>query len=193
MNMNRKWMGWTLGVLGFFGTLTAANALNFAQGDDGTGSNGIKVVERGEPGAGKAAFAGRHGRRMAAAHFLQKLNLTDAQRALALQQALNTQPIVDQARRDTARILVAAEDARSKGQKVDVREQLKTVRQQTLAKLEPMAQQLIASLTPDQHKMIEDASTKRGQAFDEKRLVRRTAILLSRPMTAAILEARLGR
>ena len=183
-----KSMAWTLGVLGVCTVFSAAAAAGDASG----GSNGTQVVERGA----KEAPAGRreHGaRRQALVRFVRKLGLTDAQESLALQQTKSAQPIVEQARRDAARILVDADAARTRGEKVDVRAQLKSLRQATLAKLEPMAQQVLASLSPEQHKMIEDASTKRGGTFDEARLVRRTAIALSRPMTAAILEAHLAR
>jgi hypothetical protein len=181
------WIGCALGVLGLCGTLTAASVV----GDtlDGTGAK--NRVERGEQALQRGR--GRHGaHRVALARFVNKLNLTDAQRGLALQEARGTQPIVDQARRDAARILVAAEDARAGGQTVDVRAELKSLRQQTFEKIAPMARQVLASLTPEQHQAIADAAAKHGRKVDEDRLVRRTAFLLTRPMTAAILEARLG-
>jgi hypothetical protein len=182
MNLSQK-MTWTLGVLGVCAMLSAAAVASDTNG----ATSGTSVAERGDSKPAQARHA-QSARRFAA--FVRKLGLTDAQRSLALQQAKSTQPIVEQARRDAAQILVDADAARSRGEKVDVRAELKSLRQATLTKLEPMAQQVIGSLTPEQHKIIEDASTTRGRTFDEARLVRRTAIALSRPMTAAILEAR---
>jgi hypothetical protein len=188
MKMNRNWIGWTLGLVAVCVTVTAAAALDNAVHT----TNGASAIEK----TTQPLASGGHGRamhRFAAARFLRKLGLSDAQRALALQEAKSTQPIVDAARRDAARILVDADDAKSRGERVDVRGELEALRGTTLAKLEPMAQRVIDSLSPEQRKTIEDASTKRGRAFDAKRLVRRTARLLARPMTAAILEARLTR
>jgi len=192
MKMNRNWIGSTLGLVAVCVTVTAATALdNVARATNDTPSGARAIETTAQP-----LTPGGHGRAMqrwAAARFVRKLDLSDAQRALALQEAKSTQPIVDAARRDAARILVDADDAKSRGDRVDVRGELEALRSATLAKLEPMAQRVIDSLSPEQRKTIEDASTKRGRAFDEKRFVRRTARLLARPMTAAILEARLTR
>jgi Spy/CpxP family protein refolding chaperone len=188
MKMNRKWIGWTLGVLALCGTLSAASAVNDAL--DATDAN--STIERGE-GFWQRMRA-RHGaQRRALVRLVQKLGLSDAQCGLALQESRNTQPIVEQARREAARILIDAEDAGKSGRSSDVRERLKILRQQTFRKIEPMARQVVAALTPEQRQMIEAEASKHGRSFDEERFVRRTAFLLARPMTAALLEARLGR
>jgi Spy/CpxP family protein refolding chaperone len=188
MKMNRSWIGWTLGILGLCGTLSAAGAA----GEGQTGSGTRSALERGD--GFRQGSKDHHGaRRRAVSGFLRHLNFSDAQRGLALQAARNAQPIVEEARREAARILVQAEDAGQNARSSAVREQLKSLRQQTFQKIEPLARQVVAALTPEQRQRIEDAARKHGRTFDEDRLVRRTARLLARPMTEALLEARLAR
>jgi hypothetical protein len=186
MKLNRTWIGWTLGILCVCGMLNAAHAVAaFVDGGAGAAASGKHFWQR--------MRAGRGAREATLLHFIDKLGLSDAQRGAALQEARAAQAIVEGARRDAARILVSAREAKKSGQNVDARAELKALRQRTRAQLEPLGRQVVASLTAEQHQMIVDENTRHGRTFDEQRLVRHTASLLARPMTVALLEASLTR
>jgi hypothetical protein len=188
MKFNRTWIGLTLGLAcacGMLGTAYAFSALADDAGATSAFASGKHFWQR--------MRAGRGARQAAVLHFVDKLGLSDAQRGLALQEARAAQAIVEQARRDAARILVIAHDARKSGQTVDARAELKALRQRTQAQLEPLGRQVVGSLTAEQRQLIVDENARRGRTFDEARLVRRTASLLALPMTVALLEARMTR
>jgi len=130
----------------------------------------------------------RRGHRLSALKLAESLQLSDAQRQLALDKARAAAPIAEQTRRDAARILV---DRASAGRDA-TREKLRALRAEVAGKLLPLAKEVVASLTPEQRAKIQEAAAKHGRAFDEARFERRVARMLARPMTAALLEAKLS-
>lgn len=159
-------------------------------GDDGSGG-----------GFGKRAhmrrfLEARRDRRGKVAKFIESLQITDAQRQLMLDKARAAEPIAAEARKELARILVAAQDAGKTGDPAEARraahEKVRGLKEATLAKLEPLAKEIVASLSPDQRKKFEEAAARHGRTFDEARLVKRLSRWLTRPMTVPMLEARLA-
>lgn len=195
MKMTRTWIGWTLRVLCLCGTLSAAGAASDAVGSTRAAlgvTDRSGGLERGD-GSGERHHARPGAERRGALRLLRRLDLSDDQCGLALQESRSARAIVEQARREAARILIEAEDAGNGARSDDVRARLESLRQETSAKLAPLARQVLATLTPEQHRRIEEHAARRGRSFDEQRLVRRLSFLLARPMTTALLEARLDR
>ena len=169
-------------------------------------------------GAGRhgGRHAGRHGERRAelrerfrqgvtqrrrkAADFLASLQSTDEQRRVVLEQAKAAAPIVRAAREEARGLIAKAWAAATKDGTIDrkaareaVKEQLKALRERTRAQVEPMAKQVVATLTPEQRATIQAHAAKHGRTVDDAKLAKFAAHLITRPMTAAYLEARLAR
>lgn len=163
-------------------------------------------------GARAGGLRGRHGvarekfgkamkeRRRKAVEFLATLGVTDEQRRLVLEKARAAAPIVETAKDEARRIVAQAWAAAAKDPATDrkaLREKTKAdlvaLREKTRASIEPLAKEVVASLTPEQRKKFEEAAAKRGRTIDDAKLTKFAAHLISRPMTVAYLEARLGR
>jgi hypothetical protein len=129
--------------------------------------------------------------------FLDTLQVTDAQRAVALEEARAAEPIAREARREASRIRFEARrgphtrDGRAARE--EIRGRMKDLHDRTLVQLEPLARRVLSTLTPEQRTKLTDAAAKRGKSLDEARLVKITSWLLTRPMTASRLEARRSR
>lgn len=145
-------------------------------------------------GPPRQRLALRHERR---ARLLDRIQWTDAQRELALQQARAAQPIVARARRDRERIRIEAREAARSGERSEVREaaraQLRALRDSRRSALEPLARPLLAALTPEQRRTLEELAAKRGRTLSEEQLMRRIERVLARRRTVPKLEAQLGR
>ena len=131
---------------------------------------------------------------------LASLQVSDEQRHTVLEKARAAAPIVsagkDEARRIVAQAWAAAAkdpNADRKALRESVRTQLRALREKTRGQVEPLAKDVVASLTPEQRAKLEAAAAKHGRTLDDARLVRRTARMLSRPMTVPYLEARLAK
>ncbi|MCY2961523.1 MAG: hypothetical protein NTY35_15275 [Planctomycetota bacterium] len=148
----------------------------------------------GEPGqharrGAEARFerhAGRHGGRFAQARkFVRELELTDAQRDLARQEAQLVGPAA-RAAREEARAIVQAARARAQGgdregARAEAREQLKLLRERTRAEFTPHGRALIQSLTPEQRARIDARLAERGKTFDVDKASERVGRWLARP------------
>ena len=153
-------------------------------------------------------------RRQRFMEFLGSLQATDEQRRIVLDKAKAAEPIVAAARAEARRTIAQAWVAASKDGAVDrkalresLRTQLKSLRERTRTQIEPLAKEVVAALTPDQRTKILAAAANRhartgadpgaapgaAPASDDEKLTRFAAFLISRPMTIAYLEARLGR
>lgn len=108
-----------------------------------------------------------------ARRFVRELDLTDAQRALARQEAQALAPAAKAAREEARGILDAARERRRggdrEGAREQAREQLKGLRERTRAEFTPHGRALIQSLTPEQRARIEARLAERGRTFDAER------------------------
>lgn len=131
---------------------------------------------------------------------LTSLGVTDEQRRTVLEKARAAAPIVSGAKDEARRIVAQAWAAAAKDPSADrkairesVRAQLKALRDKTRGQVEPLAKEVVAALTPEQRAKLDAAAAKHGGTVDEARLVRRAARMISRPMAAPYLEARLAK
>jgi hypothetical protein len=163
-------------------------------------------------GARAGKLRGRHGaarekfgkamkqRRQRVVQFLATLEITDEQRRLVLEKARAAAPLIETAKGDARRIIAQAWAAAAKDAAIDrkalketTKAQLVALREKTRAAIEPLAKEVVASLTPEQRKKVEEAAAKHGRTVDDAKLTKFAAHMISRPMTIAFLEARLGR
>ena len=128
----------------------------------------------------------------------RSLAFTDAQQRTALEKARAAQPILAEARKELARVLV--QDEQPAGQTTDAstqrgakRDAVRDLRRRTAEKQAPLAKDFLATLTPEQRAKIEGFAAARGRKVDDEKLTRRVAHWLARPMTAEVLEAKLGK
>ncbi len=139
-------------------------------------------------------------RRQGVVKLLATLDVTDDQRRLVLEKARAAAPIVETAKDEARRIVAAAWASAAKDPAID-RKALKVatkaglvaLREKTRSSIEPLAKEVVASLTPEQRRMVEEAAAKHGRTAGEAKLVKFASRIISRPMTIAYLEARLGR
>jgi hypothetical protein len=116
--------------------------------------------------------------------FLKKLDATDAQRQLAIDEARAVRPIAADARAEGRRIRADARRANPgdpAAARAAARPKLLALREQTLDDLRPHARRVLASLSADQRKTIEDAARARGKQPSEERLEKVVSWLLTRP------------
>jgi Spy/CpxP family protein refolding chaperone len=123
--------------------------------------------------------------------FLRTLQLSDAQKSVALEQARAADPIAHSARVEASRIRAQAlrdhpEDRAAARE--EMRGQLKNLRQQTLEQLRPLAKRVLSTLTPEQRTKLADAAKKRGRTVDESRMENVTSWLLTQPGVRGRLE-----
>jgi hypothetical protein len=112
---------------------------------------------------------------------LHALQLSRAQQEQALAVARSAQPIARDLRQQ-----IRAE--RDQG-RAHVRELVRDAFQ----RLRPQVHALIATLTPEQRAQLEARAQRHGRTFDEARLERRLAFLLSRPGAVQRIERKLER
>ena len=197
-------------ALGAAGTLTAATAV----AQDGTaprareGRGGALRQEFGRSGAqGARRFRMKHRMQRVAAvrqRLAETMQWTPDQQRLALEKARAAQPIVAEARKELARILAqgapgantdgtgeAGKAAKQTGRKAQ-RDAVRTLRHATAEKLAPLAKDVVAGLTAEQRAKLEGFAAARGRKLDDGKLTKRISKWLARPMTADLLEARLG-
>jgi hypothetical protein len=127
--------------------------------------------------------AHRHGRGELG-RFLKKLDVTDAQRQLVLDEARAAAPIAHDARVEGLRIRADAQRANPNdpaAARAAARPKLLDLRERTLDSLRPLARRVLASLSADQRKTIEDAARARGKTPSEDRLEKVVSWLLTRP------------
>src|SRR5262249_38908359 len=97
--------------------------------------------------------------------FLRALHLSDAQKAVALEQARAADPIARSARVEAAKIragaLRAHPDDRAAARE-EMRGRLKDLRQRTLEQIRPLAKRVLSTLTPEQRTKLADAAKKHG-------------------------------
>lgn len=192
MTIKMNGLSLTLAALAL-GTLLAATAI--AQESTGHGRHDGQGQDD-HPGRRQRPHGRRHHRRPPVPNgFLRSLEITDAQRGIALQEARLAAPIAESARDEARRILARAwAQAQNGGDRQALREsvraQIKTLRENAFTNVEPLARRLLSTLTPEQRARIEAAAKARGRSVDEDRLVRRAAFLLTRRMTVPMLEAR---
>ena len=192
MRPTKNWLT-TLAVA----TVLGAGIATAAAGDDGPpsrhrgGRHGRADVDRRTPGGRMRARMGHI--RKARREFVQSLAFTDAQQRTALERSRAAQPIVAEARKELARIAVASRSAEqpSAGREAR-RDAVRDLRKRTAERLAPLAKDLLATLTPEQRAKIEGFAAARGRKVDDDKLTRRIGRWLARPMTADLLEAKLG-
>lgn len=153
----------------------------------------------GQARSGEQRFGARHGeatlfekraeRRTAARKFVRARDLTEAQRALARQEAEALAPAA-RAARDEARSIVEAARARARGgdregARAAAREQLKALRERTRAEFAPHGRAVIQSLSPEQRARIEARLAERGKTFDVERASERLGRWMARPRVQA--------
>ena len=120
--------------------------------------------------------------------FLKRLDATDAQRQVALDEARAAQPIAHDARVEGLRIRAEARSAHPNdpaAARAAARPKLRELRERTLDTLRPHAQRVLASLTADQWKKIDDAARARGKEPSQERLEKVVSWLLTRPALRA--------
>jgi Spy/CpxP family protein refolding chaperone len=120
--------------------------------------------------------------------FLKKLDATEAQRQLALEEARAARPIAREARIEGARIRAEAMRAHPGDRaaaRADARAKIRELRERTLDSLRPHAQKVLGSLSPDQRKTIEDAARARWKEPSEDRIEKVVSWLLTRPGAVA--------
>lgn len=194
-------------VIGVTVAMAGALAVSAFAGDGAKDPAGVHGGRRGERRAmlrDRVKQAVRN-RRQKFADFLASLNSTDEQRRVVLEQAKAAAPIVRSAH-DEARGLIAkawataVKDTNTKDTAIDrkaaresVKEQLKALHERTKAQIEPLAKQVVATLTAEQKATIQAHAGKHGKTVDDAKLTKFAAHLITRPMTAAYLEARLAR
>lgn len=116
--------------------------------------------------------------------FLKKLDATDAQRRLALDEARAVQPIARDARVEGLEIRAEARRENPNdpaAARAAARPKLQALRERTLDSLRPHAQRILASLSADQWKKIDDAARARGKEPSQERLEKVVSWLLTRP------------
>lgn len=190
-------------VIGVTVALAGALATSALAGD-GAGRHAGRRGERREMLRERVKQAVRN-RHQKFAEFLASLQATDEQRRVVLEQAKAAAPIVKAAREEARGLIAkawatAVKDTNTKDATVDrkaaresVKEQLKALRERTKAQIEPLAKQVVATLTPEQRATIQSHAAKHGKTVDDAKLAKFAAHLITRPMTAAYLEARLAR
>jgi hypothetical protein len=123
--------------------------------------------------------------------FLKSLDATEAQRAVALEQARAAGPIARGARLEGRQIRIEARHDHPGDRaaaRAAARPRIRELRERTLASLQPLSQKILASLAPEQRKKLEDAARARGREFDEARLEKIVSWLLTRPRSLTHLE-----
>jgi hypothetical protein len=123
--------------------------------------------------------------------FLRKLGASDAQRAVALEQARAAGPIARAARLEGREIRVESRREHPNDReaaRAEARERIHDLRERTLASLQPLARKVVATLSPDQRKTLEDAARARGKELDAARLEKLVSWLLTRHGTLAHLQ-----
>jgi hypothetical protein len=126
--------------------------------------------------------------------------LTADQQRLVAEKSRAAQPIVAEARRETAKVLAQRGTVGTNGDgtkptaedRAARRAALRDIRTRTSEKLAPLAKDVLASLTPEQKAKLEGLAAARGRKLDETKLTRRVGRWLARPMTADLMEAKLG-
>lgn len=128
--------------------------------------------------------------------FLRALQLSDAQKSVALEQARAADPIAHSARVESAKIRADAlrdHPGDRAGAREEMRGRMKELRQRTLEQLRPFARTVLSTLTPEQRTKLAEAAKKRGKTLDEDRLEKITSWLLTRPAVRGRLERRTTR
>ena len=142
----------------------------------------------------RAARAERFERARAGREFLRGLEITDAQRQLALEEARAIAPRARELRREAMRIRQEAREGVRTGDReairAQTRERLRALRERARAELAPHGRALVDSLTPEQRAKIEARLAERGRTFDAQRASERAARWLARPRVHDRLEAR---
>ncbi len=116
--------------------------------------------------------------------FLKKLDVTDAQRRLVLDEARAARPIAHDARVEALQIRADAKRENPNdptAARVAARLKLRALRDRTLDSLRPHAQRVLASLSADQRKTIEDAARARGKEPTQDRIEKVVSWLLTQP------------
>jgi len=142
----------------------------------------------------RAARAERFERARAGREFLRGLEITDAQRALALEQARAVAPRARELRREALRIRQEAREGVRTGDReairAETRGRIRALRERARVELAPHGRALIDSLTPQQRAQIEARLAERGRTFDAQRASERAGRWLARPRVHERLEAR---
>ena len=118
---------------------------------------------------------------LAQGHAQRALQFSRAQKEQALAVARSAQPLVRELRQQ-----IRAE--RGQG-----REHVRELVRDAFQRIRPQVQALVATLTPEQRAQLEARAQRHGRTFDEARLERRLAFLLSRPGAARRIERQLER
>jgi hypothetical protein len=213
--------GWCAGALAVLGTLAvaqegrgrAADARERVevsrqhgeltpQSGQGMRQGGQRMRQSGELGRLRHD---QHAQRMRErVRFLRELGITDAQRALALEQSRLAEQTGRAARREALRLRMDARGAgprtgrgvepeRDPVQNEARRSELRALRERTAGTLAQHGRALLSGLTPEQRARIESRLAARGRTFDEERCARRLGLWLASPRTRDRLEARAGR
>lgn len=136
----------------------------------------------------------RRHRRPHPAQFLRQLQLTDAQKAAALQTARDLAPVARSTREQVRQIMADARAAHPNADRATIREaarpQLEALRERAAAQLTERGRPLVQSLTPEQRARIEARLAEHGRTFDADRAARRVAFVLSRPRVLEHMEER---
>jgi LTXXQ motif family protein len=188
---NSKWIAVALAAV-----IAGGAAMDALAGDGRRGRGG-----RGRRGAAREKFGrSARDRRQGVVKFLATLDITDEQRRIVLEKARAAAPVVETAKDEARRIVARAWASAARDPAIDrkslketTKAELVALREKTRASIEPLAKEVVASLTPEQRKKVEEAAAKHGRTVDEAKLVKFASRLISRPMTVAFLEARLGR
>ncbi|MCE9634502.1 MAG: hypothetical protein K8T90_02250 [Planctomycetes bacterium] len=191
--------------------LSAATTTNALAGDHakqgrapavGKHARGGRGHARGDRGGLRERFGKMRHRRQAV---VQALAFTPDQQRMALEKARAAAPIVAEARKELAQVLVKAQAETATGTPevkpdretrkaahAQHREAVRELRKRTAEKLAPLAKDLVASLTPEQRTKLEGMAAARGHKLDDAKLVKVVTRWIARPMTADVLEAKLG-
>lgn len=129
---------------------------------------------------------------------VRSMNFSTEQKELALTEARQAAPIATEMREKAKQIVRDARAQRKEGSKdegksrgLDTRTQLRSLHQDAMHRIEPMARQLAQSLTPEQHQKLVDAAQRHGRTFDDQRLVEHLSKWLARPGRVSRLQERL--
>lgn len=178
-----------LATIALTAVVLAASATDASAGDGARGARprGARFERGPRGGSLRDRFRAHRHRR---AEMLRTLGVTADQQRAALEKARAAQPVVADARRELAKLLVQepADDAARTAR----RDAIRDLRRRTGEKLAPLAKDVVASLTPEQRAKLQGFAAARGRTFDEEKFVRRVGRWLARPMTAEVLEARLS-
>jgi hypothetical protein len=200
MRLSTKWLAMVT-MAAVLGTGAATAAAQDGKGNaEGKGRHGQRQGgRRGQHARGGQGMRqrGMHARKAQMRRAVaQALALTPEQQRAALEKARAAQPIVAEARKERAKLLAQAQAAATTDTKgadrTAQRAAMKDLRTRTAEKLAPLAKDLVATLTPEQRAKLEGIAAARGRKFDEAKFVRRVSHWLARPMTADMLEAKLG-